>query len=213
MANVVRMGGAPVGTPRNYSDLGHISQYYKGQVGARRSLPPARRNTARRNPRLGFAIPNGRASKSGGYCAEAIAAEAAGKKSYKGSGCVIGCDVDKQIEKWCVDKGDIAAERCIGAQEALDAGKKTYRSANVHTQIAKWCAATSQVEAAKGGAYTPSSPSEVVEELYWNEDQVMASGDLDVPLEEGEEKKSLLLPIAAAGLAIGVIFIGVMATR
>ncbi len=212
MANVVRMGGAPVGTPRHYSDdLGHISQYYKGQLGARRSLPPARRNAARHNPRLGFAIPNGRASKSGGYCAEAIAAEAGGKKSYKGSGCVVGCDVDKQIEKWCVDKGDIAAERCIGAKEALDAGKKTYRSANVHTQIAKWCAATSQVESAKGGAYTPDSPAEVVEELYWNEDQVMTSGSQDAPVDE--EKKSLLLPIAAGALAIGVIVIGVMATR
>ena len=155
-------------------------------------------------------ILGGRASEAGGYCAEAIAAKAWGKKKYTGSGCVFGCSVDKQIEKWCEDKGETAAERCIGAQEALAAGKKSYRSENVHQQIAKWCAAGAQVQEAKAGAYTPASPTELVEELYWNEDQGMPSGSQDAP---EEEKKSLLLPIAAVGLAIGVIVIGVIATR
>lgn len=155
-------------------------------------------------------ILGGRASEAGGYCAEAMAAKAAGKNKYTGSGCVFGCDVDKQIEKWCTDKGETATERCIGAQEARDAGKKTYRMENVDQQIAKWCSTSEQVTAAIAGQYTPASPSEVVEELYWNEDQVVTPGFEDVPV---EEKKSLLLPIAAAGLAIGVIVIGVIATR
>ena len=148
-------------------------------------------------------ILGGRASEAGGYCAEALAAKAANKNKYTGSGCVFGCDVDKQIEKWCEDKGATAAERCLEAKEAKDANKNTYRSENVDVQIAKWCAADAQVTAAKAGVYTPASPQQIAEELYWDESQMMtADSAFDTPAGEDEEKSSLLLPLAMGGAAI-----------
>lgn len=151
---------------------------------------------------LDIARLNGRASSSGGYCAEAMAAKAGGKKKYTGSGCVFGCDVDKQIEKWCGSKGETAAERCSGAKEALSMGKNSYRMENVHQQIAKWCSADAQVQAAVSGSYSPASPEQVAEELYWDENMMMTAGGGGGGGEIPEEKGSLMLPLAMGGVAI-----------
>ena len=147
------------------------------------------------------------AKQSARNCAAAMAALESGRK-YKGKAAA------SQVAKWCDDKGATAIKRCAEARERKAQGKGTYRLRNVDNQIAAWCSVAGGVEAAKAGTFTPQSPAEIVDELMWDDPDTLAlpgSGDLE-PLESGGKTK-LLLPLAAGGLALGIIVIGVLASR
>lgn len=142
-----------------------------------------------------LALQNASLSKTAEHCAGAKAAQASGKKQYR----LI--DVDKQVAKFCEQKADNVSSRCAGALEAQEMGKSTYRMVNTETQIAKWCSEEASLTAAAAGQYTPASPQEVAEELYWDESQMMTA-DSGFSADVEDEKSSMLLPL---GLGVGAI--------
>lgn len=153
-----------------------------------------------------YALQNASLSKTAEHCAGAKAAQASGKKQYRF------VDVDKQVAKFCEQKVDNVSERCAGALEAQEMGKSTYRMVNTETQIAKWCSEEAALEAARAGQYTPSSPQEVAEELYWDESEMMTSAS-GAGYGTEEDKGSLLLPLAMGGVAILLLGGVILASR
>ncbi len=134
-------------------------------------------------------------AKSSEHCAGALAQKAAGNKRYKLK------DVDKQIEKFCEGKLTTVESRCLGARDAKAMGTK-YRFLDADRQIAKWCGEAAALSTAAGGAYTPASTAEMVEELYW-EDPMVAQTDFisASPAVDGEGKFPIL-PVAIAGIVL-----------
>lgn len=121
---------------------------------------------------------NASLSKTAEHCAAAKAKQAAGESKYRL------VDVDKQIRKFCEDKYDDVGKKCREATEALEMNKPTYRMRNTEGQVAKWCSEAASLDAAIAGQFTPASPQEIAEELYWDESQT-TSGEGGGALEEG----------------------------
>ena len=150
---------------------------------------------ARRN--LSFlGVGQSKLSSTARDCAGAMAAQAVGKKYRM-------LNADKQVEKFCGTKAEKVSDKCAGALEAQQMGKGTYRMINTEKQIAKWCSVDAATTAAAAGQYTPASPQEVAEELYWDESQ-MPTADSGFSADVEDEKSSMLLPLA---LGVGAIML------
>ena len=144
---------------------------------------------------------NASLSKTAEHCAAAKAKQASGGSQYRLR------DIDKQVRKFCEDKHDDVNKRCQEAREALQMGKSTYRMRNTEGQVARWCLEAGSLDAAIAGKFTPASPQEIAEELYWDESQ-MTSGSGGAVEEEGGGS-GLLLPALVAGgalLLLGGVF-------
>ena len=136
---------------------------------------------------------NASLSKTAEHCAAAKAKQASGAKTYRL------VDVDKQVRKFCEDKYDNVSDKCQEAMEALEMGKPTYRMRNTEGQVAKWCSEAASLDAAKAGQFTPASPQDIAEELYWDESQT-TSGEGGGAVEEGGS--GFLIPALVAGGAL-----------
>ena len=147
-----------------------------------------------------------------GYIHPTVARRNAGvKKSAGKCAAAVAVDDAKGIVKWCDKKGSKAEERCATAKERHSQGKKKYRGKPVAEAVALWCSIAGQVEQTKTGEFTPATPAEMAEDLYWDKDALSTETDLIVDTEES--KMNLLLPLAAGTLALGIIGFGIWTTR